>query len=330
MIDYGRLGTKAARVREVARRHLLDHEALGELPTSGRFVFYELGQRGDANKPDPADPRRHNRRSHGLPPGEQDLTDALTWLRERAVVPWSWLVDESRSVVIWRHAPSVAAYLVDSLDEATIKPWGAEPPPLILCESRATAGVLRAVMSECACPIAGTGRARGRVSAHRGRTAAHRERAPVLYPGALDRSGGDIEINARRVLEQQADRSLWLDAARNDRADRVAQHQARAVAAITQELFDTYVATADPERLTRAGLLREARHHGDDQDRKPVKRARPCRLIIQFDLEQDRERFFEQQGFVIDRAHTGRLTNGRIPAAYSDSPTASRASRGSM
>ena len=51
---------------------------------------------------------------------------------------------------------SVLDYVLGRLGLATINPWGDETPPLIICESRATAGVLRQVVSEDVCPITGT------------------------------------------------------------------------------------------------------------------------------------------------------------------------------
>lgn len=201
---YGRTGTKAARLRQVVHKHLIAHEK----PTSGRFVFYELEQRGDATKPDPADPRPNKRRSHGWPPGSQDITDALTWLRENAVIPWSWLADESRRLDTWQHAATVADYLRDRLPEATINPWGDAPPPLILGESRATAGVLRVVVSEYVCPIAGTAGQCGGFLRTEIAPLVRDTGCPVLYLGDLDRSGADIEANTRRVLEREAGREL--------------------------------------------------------------------------------------------------------------------------
>jgi hypothetical protein len=78
--------TKTARTQEVVLRVLLDHERNGELPTTLRFVFYELEQRGEVVKPDPDDKRPNRRRSIGWPPGAQDVTDALTELRETGAV----------------------------------------------------------------------------------------------------------------------------------------------------------------------------------------------------------------------------------------------------
>jgi hypothetical protein len=208
--EYGRPGTKAARVREVVHALLLEHHDDGGIPTSGRFVFYELEQRGQAVKASPDDRRPNKRRSHGWPPGGQDTTDALTWLREEAVVPWNWIVDESRRLDSWHYAATVIDYMLDRLSQATINPW-AGPPPLILCESRATAGVLRAVVSEYVCPIAGTaGQCGGFLRTAIAPMLVDNQRS-VLYLGDLDRSGADIEANARRVLEREAGRELdWL------------------------------------------------------------------------------------------------------------------------
>lgn len=195
--------TKKGRTQRLALEHLLDHERGGELPTTGRFVFYEVAQRGDARKPSPDDARPNTRRSIGWPPGSQDLTDALTHLRDVGLIPWGWLVDTERSVAVFAHAPTVAGYLRDRLAEATINPWGG-PPPLILCEDRGTAEVLHAVAGEFACPIAGTkGHANGFLRTAIAPLLEGTDRA-VLYLGDLDRSGGDIEANSLRVLEDAA------------------------------------------------------------------------------------------------------------------------------
>jgi hypothetical protein len=45
---YGRAGTKAAQLRRAAHELLLAHHEAGELPTSNRFLFYELVQRGES------------------------------------------------------------------------------------------------------------------------------------------------------------------------------------------------------------------------------------------------------------------------------------------
>jgi hypothetical protein len=205
--DFGRPGSKAARTRQLVYGLLLDKDTDGEVPTNGRFIFYELEQRSDATKPSPDDLRTNKRRNRGWPPGGQDVTDALTWLRVAGHVPWEWIEDETRQLVQWRFASSVHAYMLDRLAEAKINPW-AGAPPLILCESRATAGVLAAhIAGRYCCPIAGTaGQAAGFL---------HVEVAPllavarrVLYLGDLDKAGDDIEGNTRSVLERATGRSL--------------------------------------------------------------------------------------------------------------------------
>ena len=73
---------------ELLNEHAADEDGL---PTTIRFVFYELEQRGSAQKPKPDDVRRNVRRSKVWPPGSQDITDAITALREDGVVPWNWI-----------------------------------------------------------------------------------------------------------------------------------------------------------------------------------------------------------------------------------------------
>jgi hypothetical protein len=210
-VDYGRSGTKAARMRQVVHETLLEQaDGLGpdDLRTNGRFVFYELEQRGDARKPSPDDPRPNRRRSHGWPPGAQDITDALTWLRENGHVPWTWITDETRTLTEWNYGETVRDYMLDALDHARINPWDVELPPLVLCESAATAAVLRPAVSAYLCPIVGIrGQAAGLLRTEIAQALSSGDRC-VLYLGDLDRSGKDIEDNASCVLERAIARKL--------------------------------------------------------------------------------------------------------------------------
>jgi hypothetical protein len=200
--------TKRGRTQRAVLELLYEHDAQGGIPTNGRFVFYELEQRGLATKPSPDDLRPNKRRSNGWPPGAQDVGEALTDLRELGIVPWSWIEDETRHVSIWLHAATVLDYVRDRVAEARVNPWGDTDPPLILCESRATAGVLEVVTAGHVCPITGTA---GQCGGH-----LHTDVAPllvgndrqVLYLGDLDKSGADIELNTRRVLERAAGRAI--------------------------------------------------------------------------------------------------------------------------
>ena len=201
--------SKRAHTDEVVHSLLLEHQADGMLPTNGRFVFYELEQRGDATKPSPDDGRKNKRRSKGWPPGSQDITDSLKRLRDEGTIPWEWIVDETRQLDVWLHAGSVLDYMYDRLPEATINPWGEHDPPLILCETRATAGVLRSVAAGYVCPIVGTaGQVGGFLHTVIAPMLQRASRTSIFYIGDLDKAGADIEKNTRRVLERTLNRAL--------------------------------------------------------------------------------------------------------------------------
>ena len=201
--------TKGARVRAAVIALLNEHAADADgLPTTIRFLFYELEQRGLAQKPQLGDQRRNRRRSVGWPPGQQDVTDAITTLRNEGIVPWDWIADTERNVDEWLHAPTIATYVRDRLDEARINPWEPEPPPLILTESRGMALALTRVAGEYTCPIAGTkGQSAGFLRTVIAPLLAANERR-VLYLGDHDRSGFDIEANTSRVLEAATNRDI--------------------------------------------------------------------------------------------------------------------------
>src|SRR5215472_11219205 len=87
----------------------------------------------------------------------QDISDALLRLRKLGQVPWWWLLDETRDVSTWRYSASVYEYVAESVKLARIDCWGGELPPLIICEARATRGVLERIAAEYLCPITATG-----------------------------------------------------------------------------------------------------------------------------------------------------------------------------
>ena len=85
--------TKIGRLRTALKDLLTQHELAGTLPTSARFLFYELEQQGVVPK------------HYVKPSGEkrartpaQDISDATMRLRELDKVPWWWILDESRDV----------------------------------------------------------------------------------------------------------------------------------------------------------------------------------------------------------------------------------------
>ena len=115
--------------------------------------------------------RGESRRGSGDDPREQEVTDALIWLRDKGLVPWTWIADETRQLHEWEHAPTVAEFVRASVDIARVNPWPGEPP-LMLVESRSLGGVLRAMTGKYLCSIAATN---GQVGGF-----LHTEVAPIL------------------------------------------------------------------------------------------------------------------------------------------------------
>jgi hypothetical protein len=198
-------GTKAGQLQRACLEVLYEHEADGALPTSGRFVFYELEGRGII-------PKAYTKPDGSPKPRTpaQDVADALYHLRVVGLVPWAWQVDETRDLASWKYASSVYQYVENQLPYARIDLWQGEPPPLILCESRSLAGVLRQIAGYYLCPIAATNGQVGGflhtdigplVEEADGSEAAQR----VFYLGDLDFSGTQIEANTRKVLSSYGD-----------------------------------------------------------------------------------------------------------------------------
>jgi hypothetical protein len=188
--------SNAAVLRQHVRELYAEHLAAGTLPTSIRFWFYELVQKAliakqasGVLKPGAAGQRRV----------DQNLIDAVTWLRERDEIPWDVIVDETRSLSDLTGWETVAKGVDAYLNVLELDPW-AGAVPIILTESRSLAGVLRALVSEYRVMIAPTnGQAAGFL---RNRVAPKMtSQTRVLYLGDWDKSGGDIEANTRRVLE---------------------------------------------------------------------------------------------------------------------------------
>jgi hypothetical protein len=184
------------------------HEREGTLPTSHRFLYYELVQAGVVPKA-----------ATGARRADQDLIDALTRLREAGRVPWDWIVDETRELTTYRTASSVAEYVTGALSYASLDRWGGEPAPLILCESRSLAGALADVAATYACPIASTnGQCRGFLVSQVAPMLGVGQR--VLYLGDFDWCGGQIEQNTRRTLAEHrrfAEAAPWERVALTER-----------------------------------------------------------------------------------------------------------------
>jgi hypothetical protein len=170
-----------------ALMYLIDeHRRDGALPTSVRFLFYELVARSIISK--------------GGERPDKIVSEALTDLRERGLVHWEDIVDETRSVEDFSGSATVAEDLLGFLAIARVDPWTSSIP-FLLTESRSLGGVLRGLVRDY----------RGRIAATNGQVGGflHTDVGPKLKPGDrvgylgdLDLAGDHIEANTRRVLEE--------------------------------------------------------------------------------------------------------------------------------
>lgn len=197
--------TKAGRLQRACLAQLRRHETDGAIPTNGRFLFYELEQtahipkkyfhtNGDVMSRTPA----------------QNVSDALTHLRECGLIPWDWITDESRSTNTYEHTRSVYESVLAASQYARIDPWGGQPPSLLLCESRAVADVLDKLAYEYGVPIAPTGGQCGGFLVNKVAPLLRGNNRPVLYIGDHEIGGpaDQIEANTRRKLEEHAARDF--------------------------------------------------------------------------------------------------------------------------
>jgi hypothetical protein len=195
------LATRSAgeSIQEKLRKALLvlleEHRVAGTIPTSARFLFYELVARGIISK------KVENGRA------DSPMSKALTTLRKRGEIPWSWIADETRSVTDFRGVTSVKVGVFDTLDGIRLDLWDKEAP-FILTESRSLAGVLHGLAYQYGVQIAATnGQCQGFL--HTDVAPALHADAIVLYFGDLDLCGGDIEGNNRSVLESIVGPLQW-------------------------------------------------------------------------------------------------------------------------
>jgi hypothetical protein len=200
--------SKRGRLQQACLDLLQQHESDGAIPTNGRFVFYELEQLGKIPK--------HYLDEHGRERARtpaQDVSDALMVLRRIGLVPWEWITDETRELTDWEYAPSVYQYVVNQQDYARIDCWAGEPPPLIICESRATKGVLERITGDYLCPITATnGQGGGFIVTDIVPKLVGNERQ-VLYIGDCEVGGpaDQIEDNTRRRIEEHSSRIFTPD-----------------------------------------------------------------------------------------------------------------------
>jgi hypothetical protein len=188
--------SKIEAIRQALRELLAEHQRDSALPTSARFLFYELVQRGIIAK-HPSGKRRP----------DQDMSDALIDIRESGEIPWDWIVDETRSLSYFDGYPSIKEGLLDYLSVIHHDPWDGRPP-MILTESRSLAGVLRSLCSEYRVRIAATnGQCGGFL--HTVVVPALKPMTQVLYLGDFDLCGNQIEKNTWRVFERKVGELDW-------------------------------------------------------------------------------------------------------------------------
>jgi hypothetical protein len=245
-----RTGTKAGRLQRHCYAVYLEHVRAGALPTSGRFIFYELEDRGIVPKRYYDEDGNERKRTPA-----QDISDALTHLREVSLVPWEDLVDETRTLDEWAYRATVSAYVLDAVEEARIDAWAGAKPPLIICESRSLAGVLRLIAQAYLCPIASTnGQTRGFL--HRNVAPLVKGRRRVLYLGDYDLSGAHIEDNTRKVLSEYGELE-WERVAITGVQVREGGYEADAVEKVDRRFKPAYHYRAvETERIGQVPLTR--------------------------------------------------------------------------
>ena len=191
-----------------------EHEQSGNLPTSARFLFYEVESRGFISKvvQERSDGKKGRR-------PDQNMLDALTWLRENGDIRWEDIVDETRDVDDFSGFPTLLDGVFSYLDEIALDPWKGDVP-FILTESRSLAGVLRPIASEYGVRIASTN---GQCNGFLRTEVAPKINSTVLYFGDYDFSGGHIQDNSRRILESFTRIENWENLAVT--ADQVEEHK---------------------------------------------------------------------------------------------------------
>jgi len=200
--------SKAGKLQRACLALLQEHEREGMIPTNGRFLFYELEQRGVV----PKAYRDASGKERARTPA-QDISDATMRLRELGLVPWWWIEDESRDVRVPRYAARVYEYVVETVPLARIDCWGGELPPLIICEARATRGVLERITDEYRCPITATG---GQCGGHIVNEivpllADNKRKALYIGDCEVEGPGDQIEANTRRYIEKHTERTFTPD-----------------------------------------------------------------------------------------------------------------------
>jgi hypothetical protein len=179
--------TKLGRVRVALMQLHAEHKTARTLPTSARFLYYELIARSVITKGDKF--------------VTQLVSNALTQLREREHIPWDDIVDETRAIESFTGSATLAEDWLRYLPQTRLDPWQHHGVPFIICESRSLAGVLRGLVRRYRARIASTnGQVGGFLHTDLGPALERGDR--VGYLGDLDLAGGHIEDHTQEVLEE--------------------------------------------------------------------------------------------------------------------------------
>jgi len=307
--------SKAAMLRAALLELLAEHERDGMLPTSARFLFYELVARGIVSKE-----RKGARRA------DQDATDALTDLRQSGKVPWDWIADETRAIEDYSGFPSIKEAVLAYLPSLRLDPWRRKTV-LVMTESRSLAGVLRSIATRYRIQIAATG---GQIAGF-----LHTEVAPlllnatspkVLYMGDHDLAGNQIETNTRRVLERETGDLDWRRIAltkeqveeydlpvivKHDRRYKDGRpHEAVETEALSQrlivELLDTELTALLPEPLERV-------HEREERQRRALRNEGDDLELwkLEFEFDSELRELFEAGRKEVAREEPARKEAGR-------------------
>ena len=175
-----------------AFKALKRHEEAHELPTSIRFLFYELEQAGILSK-----------NKTGARRADQYLAEAVKHLRDVGLVPWDWIVDETRRLHYFDGSATIARDLLEFLSAAHIDPWHGKIRPFILTESRTLSGVFaRTIAPQYRVPVASTNGQCGGFLVTDIAPRLRVEKFQVAYFGDFDLAGSSIEANTRSVLKR--------------------------------------------------------------------------------------------------------------------------------
>jgi hypothetical protein len=200
----------AGKLREACYNLLIKHKLRDEIPTGNRFLFYELEQTGDiAKKRDDLNPKT-GKKIVRRP--DTYLAEALTDLSEEGLIPWDWLNDETRDMVMTSGSGSILEDLPSCLPICRIDPWDETLAPLTITESRAVKGALARVARQYVAPLTSVGGMSRRHIVNEIAPLLRGNDRTVLYFGDWEVGGpGDqIEDHVRRTLEEHTGRSFTV------------------------------------------------------------------------------------------------------------------------